>query len=220
MSKLDILKIDGTTSGSMDIPTALTIEPKKELIHQAVVMYMANSRLSNAHTKTRAEVSGGGRKPWKQKGTGRARAGSSRSPLWIGGGITFGPRDENFSKRMPVKMRRMALAMALSSKITENKVSVLEDLTISEAKTREIVKIVASIAPTAKSVLLVTAAIDPVAAVATRNLTNVAIINASDLNTYDILNFDHLIFTKDAVDVVSKQVATEAKAATPKAESK
>lgn len=210
MSKLDILKLDGTTSGTMETPKSLTVEPKKELLHQAVLMYLANSRLSNAHTKTRAEVSGGGRKPWKQKGTGRARAGSSRSPLWIGGGITFGPRSNaNYSQKLPAKMKRLALAMALSSKINDKAISIIDDLTINEAKTKNVANLVKTLAPQAKSVLLVTKEIDPILMLATRNLSNTAIINASDLNTYDILNFDHIVMAKDAVEVISQLVESK-----------
>jgi large subunit ribosomal protein L4 len=210
MPKLDILKIDGTAAGTLEVPTVLTIEPKKQLLHQAVVTYMANNRLSNAHTKTRGEVRGGGRKPWKQKGTGRARAGSSRSPIWVGGGITFGPRSiENFSKRLPDKMKRMALAMALSMKISEGKVTIVDALTITEPKTKNVAALVSAIAPTAASVLLVTTNVDRLMLQASRNLSNTALINASDLNTFDVLNFGHLIIAKDAVEILEKQLGSE-----------
>lgn len=209
MPKLDILKLDGTAAGTFEVPTVLTIEPKNALLHQAVVAYMANNRLSNAHTKTRGEVRGGGRKPWKQKGTGRARAGSSRSPLWIGGGITFGPRSvENFTKRLPDKMKRMALAMALSSKISDGQVTIVDALTLSEPKTKNVAAIVTAIAPTATSVLLVTANLDRMMLQASRNLSNTALINASDLNTFDVLNFGHLIIAKDAVEILEKQLGS------------
>jgi large subunit ribosomal protein L4 len=205
MSKIDILTIDGTAAGTLEVPTAMTVEPKKELLHQAVVTYMANNRLSNAHTKTRGEVRGGGRKPWKQKGTGRARAGSSRSPLWIGGGITFGPRnDENYSKRLPDKMKRLALAMALSAKIGDNKVTIIDQLAVAEPKTKTVVGMIAKIAPQATSVLFVTTAVDRNLLQATRNMSNAAVINASDLNTFDVINFDQLVVSKDALTVIEK----------------
>lgn len=210
MPKLDILKIDGTAAGTLEVPTVLTIEPKTALLHQAVVTYMANNRLSNAHTKTRGEVRGGGRKPWKQKGTGRARAGSSRSPIWVGGGITFGPRSiENFSKRLPDKMKRMALAMALSMKISEGKVTIVDVLALTEPKTKNVAAMVSAIAPTATSVLLVTTNVDRLLLQASRNLSNTALINASDLNTFDVLNFGHLIIAKDAVEILEKQLGSE-----------
>ncbi len=205
MSKIDILKLDGSNAGTLDLPSFFAVEPKKELLHQAVLMYLANSRVHTAHTKTKGEVRGGGRKPWKQKGTGRARAGSSRSPLWIGGGITFGPRkDDNYSLRLPTKMKRLAFSMALSDKAATGQLHLVDVLAVTQPKTKEVAQIVSAITPEAKSVLLVTTEIDRALFQATRNLENVAIINVADLNTYDILNFQHIIMAKDALTVLEK----------------
>ncbi len=185
-----------------ELPALFTTTPKQQVLHQAVVAYLANARQSNAHTKTRGEVAGGGRKPWKQKGTGRARAGSSRSPIWVGGGITFGPRsDANYGKRLPVKLKRLALAMALTTKATEGKVTVVSNLAINEPKTKEVVAIIKQIAPEAQSVLLISHELEPQLLVAARNLPNAAVVTVTDLNAYDILNFDHLVFTQEAITV-------------------
>lgn len=208
MSKVNLLKLDGTPNGTIDVPAVFSVEPKKELLHQAVVTFLANSRQSNAHTKTRGEVSGGGRKPWKQKGTGRARAGSSRSPIWIGGGITFGPRsDANHSLKMPTKMKHLALAMALSTKIEAKKLIIAEGITVSDAKTKQAAQLIKNMAPEAKTVLLVTATIDPAVLQAIRNIPTVAAIKASDLSTFDVLSFDQIIVAKDAIEVIEKQLA-------------
>jgi large subunit ribosomal protein L4 len=201
MSKIEIL--------NLDLPAVFKTEPKKALLHQAVVMYLANARQSNAHTKLRGEVQGGGRKPWKQKGTGRARAGSSRSPLWIGGGITFGPRsDANYSKSMPAKMKRLALAMALSAKATAGKITVITEANVAEPKTKLVADMVQSIAPQATSVLIITTQTNAEFFRATRNLSNVAVVTVNDLNTYDVLNFDQLVFTKDAIAAVDAKLST------------
>ncbi len=183
-----------------ELPALFTTTPKTTVLHQAVVAYLANARQSNAHTKLRGEVSGGGKKPWKQKGTGRARAGSSRSPLWRSGGITFGPRsDANFGKRLPVKMKRLALSMALSVKVADHKLIVVDNLSISEPKTKQALGLIATIAPEATSVLLVVPAYDPALLQATRNLQAAALTTVNDLNAYDVLNFDVIVMAEAAV---------------------
>jgi large subunit ribosomal protein L4 len=195
------------------LPAFFTATPKMEVLHQAVVSYLANARQSNAHTKTRGEISGGGRKPWKQKGTGRARAGSSRSPLWIGGGITFGPRsDANHTKRLPVKLRRLALSMALSVKVTDKKLIIVPTVAIAEAKTKQAAALIAKHAPEAKSVMIVVPALDAVLMQAMRNLPTAAVTTVNDLNTYDVLNFDTIIMTEDAVKKTEEVFGQKAKA--------
>lgn len=205
MAKLTVLKPDGTKGSDVELPSLFATEPKKELLHQAIVAYLANTRLSTAHTKTRGEVRGGGRKPWRQKGTGRARAGSSRSPIWVGGGITFGPRSSaNHSKCFPTKMRQLALAMALSSKLNNKEITVVEEINLPEPKTKFIQSFVGTITPKATSVLIVTAKNDSNLLRASRNLPGVEITDVQSLNTYDTLRFDHLLFTKEAISLLSQ----------------
>ncbi len=203
MTKIDIVKRDGTKESTLELPALFTASVKKELLHQAVVSYLANSRQSNAHTKTRGEISGGGRKPWKQKGTGRARAGSSRSPIWVGGGITFGPRSTaNFTKRLPDKMKRLALSMALSAKTAANKIIVVEEFSVTEPKTKLVAQLISTIAPEAKSVLIVVEQYSPDLLRAIRNVPSAAIVTVNELNTYDILSFETVVFTKQAIAAI------------------
>ncbi len=137
MAKVTLYKIDGSKAGDYELPDELfAVKMNPELVHEAIVNQEANSRIIHANTKDRSEVRGGGKKPWKQKGTGRARHGSRRSPIWIGGGITFGPNlFRQFGKKMNKKAKRKALAMVLSNKVVENKFIVVEDLAFPEAKT-------------------------------------------------------------------------------------
>ena len=214
MPKVNIITTDGTKNGQLDLPAALATEPKKELLHQAVVTYLANQRTANAHTKTRGEVRGGGRKPWKQKGTGRARAGSSRSPIWVGGGITFGPRnDRNYSLRMPDRMKRLALGMAVSAKAAAGELQIIEALTLNAPKTKEIHAILQKIHGDARSVLIVTAAPDATLLQATNNLPYATITTASDLNVYDLLSFHQVLMTSDAMPILEQRVNKAVKTA-------
>lgn len=210
MTKLEIVKTDGTKVGALDLPVLFQIEPKKALLHQAITAYLANARQSPAHTKTRGEVSGGGRKPWKQKGTGRARVGSSRSPLWRGGGITFGPiAGANNGKRLPVKMKRLALSMALSAKASEGRIIVIDELTLKTPKTKEAALVVKQLCPEARSVLLVSCNAPFPVRQAFRNLPSVALAQAADLNAYDTLKYDYLVFTKEAIGLTEKQLSSK-----------
>jgi large subunit ribosomal protein L4 len=217
MPNIDIITVTGEKAETVALPTAFTVEPKKALLHQAVLAYLANQRTSTAHTKTRGEVNGGGRKPWKQKGTGRARAGSSRSPLWIGGGITFGPRSNaNFSKQLPAKMRQLAIRMALSTKAADNNIIVATDLTLNDVKTKFAAELYQKLAPEATSLLVVTGQMDEKLLQATSNLPTVAVTTVNDLNTYDILNFNKLLFTKEAFEMVEGKFGKAEKPAAKK----
>ncbi len=171
------------------------------LIQQAVETQLANQRQVLAHTKTRGEVRGGGRKPWRQKGTGRARHGSIRSPIWVGGGVTFGPRKErNFKKKINKKAKRKALFMALSDKVNHDQLFILENLQLLEVKTKKLKEILSKLPSSQKNLLL---AIDPKnknVFQAGRNLPNIKILAANSLNIYDILKYQYLILTKGALD--------------------
>lgn len=167
------------------------------LLHQSIVRYQANQRQGTASTKTRSEVSGGGRKPWRQKGTGRARAGSIRSPLWRHGGITFGPKPRSFAQSMPRKMRRLAVKVALSDKVRKGEFVVLENLELPDAKTKEMAKVLANLG--VKKALIITADRDDQVQRSARNIPGVEMLQATNLNVYDILKHDRLIITRDAV---------------------
>lgn len=172
-----------------------------ELLKQAYVAYLANGRENLAKTKTRGEVSGGGRKPWKQKGTGRARFGSSRVPIWRGGGITFGPTgNENYSHKLPTAAKRVALRQALSTSAAASKVVVVEDVTF-KAKTAEAVKFFDKIGVNRTILLVVDSKSDDTVR-ATNNLANVKVVTAKYLNVYDILNADAVVMTTKALEVV------------------
>ncbi len=173
------------------------------LLKQAYVAYMANGRGNNAVTKTRGLVSGGGRKPWKQKGTGRARFGSTRNPIWKGGGIVFGPTgEENYTKSMNVKAKRLAIRQALSMAATENKIAVIDDIVVKTGKTSELVALLAKLKAT-KNVLLVVDTKAPELVQASSNLQNVKVVQAQYVNTFDTLNADSIVFTTAALAVVS-----------------
>lgn len=181
------------------------VAANNELLHQAVVAQMANARQVLADTKGRAEVSGGGKKPWKQKGTGRARAGSSRSPIWIGGGVTFGPTsDRNFKKKINQKMKQKALFMVLSDKLATESLVVLENLDFSEYKTKKFNEILTKIEKNVlnnerRNVLVVNEANEEKAKYSGRNLQGVKIINAENINLLDLLNYKNLVITENVV---------------------
>ncbi len=175
------------------------VEVNEGLVHQAVVMQMASWRLGTHNTKTRADVRGGGKKPWRQKGTGRARAGSRRSPLWRGGGTIFGPHPRDYSFSMPRKQRRLALKCVLTDKVKEGNLIVLDNLNFDEPKTKKFVELQKTFGVDGcKSLFITREFIDNVSR-SSNNLQNAKAIAALQLNVYDILNSDKLFLTKDAV---------------------
>lgn len=182
-----------------------------ELVKAAYVMYLANGRQNLAVTKTRGLVRGGGRKPWKQKGTGRARFGSSRVPIWRGGGITFGPTgQENYSKQMNVKSKRLAVRQALSLAADAGKVIVIEDVVSKDGKTAELAKLLAKIGAEG-SVLIVVQQKSDMLMRACRNLPGVRLVGAHYVNVYDVMNADKIVFVKAALDLVTERLTSEGK---------
>ena len=176
-----------------------------DLIHQVVVSQMANRRISIAHTKTRAEVRGGGKKPWRQKGTGRARAGSIRSPIWRGGGVTFGPRKTRvFKKKIPKKMRKKALFMALSAKAKENLIIILDSLNIDKPKTKLMVKVLNKLPIKNISCLIALPKKEESIIRAARNIPKVETIQVRDLNTLDLLSSKYLLLPKESIKVIKE----------------
>jgi len=191
------------------------VKMNTDLVHQAMVCQTSNDRQVLAHTKTKAEVRGGGKKPWKQKGTGRARAGSSRSPIWIGGGVTFGPRkDRNFSKRINKKMRQKALTMVLSDRLAGNNISVIDKVEMADFKTKvfnNFIKKIEVIFPVDKdkkmkrSILFVNDNKDEKVLKSSRNLVGFNIINLENLNIVDLLKYRNLIITESAIKTINER---------------
>ncbi len=191
--EIEAINLDSAVFGVEDINPAL--------VHQVVEAQRANSRQVLAHAKGRSEVRGGGKKPWNQKGTGRARHGSSRSPIWSGGGVTFGPtKERNFSKKINSQMKKKALFMCLTDKVNENEFIVVDDLKFDKIKTKEL-NIILKKSPVkkAKSVLLVLKAKDDNITKSARNIENVKTILADSMNVYDILKYENILIDKEAV---------------------
>lgn len=182
------------------------VEMNAGLVHQAVVMQLASRRLGTHATKTRGLVRGGGRKPWRQKGTGRARSGSTRSPLWVGGGTVFGPQPRSYAFRMPKKQRRLAIKCALSDKVASGDFIVLDDLQFDAPKTKSVVKMLGDFGVDAKS-LIITLDENENVELSSRNIPGVKAINTMGLNVYDILNHTKLFITKAAIEKIEEVLA-------------
>lgn len=198
MPNVSIYNTQGKSVGELELNAAhFGVKPNPALIHEAVVAQQANARHAIAHTKTKGEVSGGGKKPWKQKGTGRARHGSSRSPIWVGGGITFGPRgDRNYSVKINRKARQKAMFMVLSDKLAHQHLIASETFTL--PKTKDFASFVASL-PVSRTVLYVIPSSRQELVRAARNLENVFVVTANALNVVDLLRYDFVVFEKDAI---------------------
>jgi large subunit ribosomal protein L4 len=202
MLKVKVYNLDGKEIDELKLDSAIFgVEINPALVHQAVVAQQANARLTLANTKTKGEVRGGGRKPWRQKGTGRARHGSRRSPIWIGGGVTFGPRTErNYSLKINKKMKRKALLMGLTDKVAEQNLIVVDKLEMPEIKTKNLVKILNKL-PVKKnsSSLIVLAAKDEKILKSAQNLLKVKTILADSLNIVDVLQYQALVIDKEGI---------------------
>lgn len=181
------------------------IKTRPHLLHQTVVMQLNNRRAGTAATKSKGFVRGGGKKPWRQKGTGRARAGSIRSPLWVGGGTIFGPQPKDYSFRMPRKARREALLSALSLKHGDGKIIVLDKLELEEAKTKLMVKVLTELK--VASALLVIAQPDEKIERSSRNIPALKVLRVEGLNVYDLLRYEHLILTEGALKLLEERLA-------------
>ena len=207
MANVTVYNMEGNEVGTMELNDAVFgIEPNESVVHEAVVMQMASWRQGTHCTKSRGEVRGGGRKPWRQKGTGRARVGTTRSPLWRGGAITFGPKPRGYSFTIPKKKRRLALKSVLSSKVAENDIIVLDTLNFDQPKTKEMVKVLNALKVDAKA-LVVTADVDETVMKSTRNIEGVTPVAAASINVYDLLAHNKLIITKDAIAKVEEVLA-------------
>lgn len=204
MPKLSVLNQAGTSVGDIELNAAIFgIEPNESVLFEALVQQRASLRQGNHKVKSRGEVAGGGRKPWRQKGTGRARQGSIRSPQWRGGGIVFGPTPRSYSYKLPKKVRRLALLSALSTKVREEDVIVLEGLTFEAPKTKEFIKVLADLSINRKA-LIVTADLDETVALSARNIPGISVVTATGINVLDLIGHDKLVMTKAAVQKIEE----------------
>lgn len=204
MPKAPLYDKEGNRIGEIDLDERVFgAEVRKPLLHQVVVMQLANMRRGTASTKTISEVSGGGRKPWRQKGTGRARHGSIRSPLWPGGGVVFGPKPRDYSFSIPKSARPVAMRSALSAKAGDDEIAVVEEFKMSEPKTKVASAVLNKIVGRSK-VLLVVKEPDENVVKSVRNLPHVKLIASNRLNVYDVLDNDKILFTKEALQSVEE----------------
>lgn len=209
MPKLSVYTIAGEKTGEeielMDY--VFGVEMNEAVVHQAVVMQQANERLGTHATKTRGLVRGGGRKPWKQKGTGRARSGSIRSPLWVGGGTVFGPSPRSHAKSMPRKARRLAIRCALSAKVAAGELVIVDALTFDAPKTKNVIELLSGFEATGKKALIITEGIDENVEKSARNLPKVKSLSNGSLNVVDLLHHDKVFLAKDAVAKIEEVLA-------------
>ena len=208
MAKVAIYNQTGKKTGDIELNDAVfAVKPNNTLVHQAYLALEANARAPWAKTKDRSEVRGGGKKPWKQKGTGRARHGSSRSPIWSGGGVTFGPLSErNYKQKVNKQMNRKAVKICLSEKVNNDAFVVVEAFELT-GKTKEFVAIRAALPGLGKSTLLLMGSADEKLNLATRNVPKVDMQRAIDVNVVDLLHHQTIIATKDAIDVLTQRFA-------------
>lgn len=203
--KVSVYNQKGEELKKIDISEEVfNIEPNFDLIHQVVVSQMSNRRQGSAHTKDRGDVSGGGRKPWRQKGTGRARHGSTRSPIWKGGGVTFGPRnDKNYKKVIPKLMRRKALFMVLSAKLKDNEIKVLDKIELNDNKTKSAKEILNHFPEiTQKTTLMILPNTNKNILLGFRNIPKVELMQAKDINALDLLSFKNIIIPEESIKVI------------------
>lgn len=204
MPKLNLYNRDGEQVSEIEVQAGLFDAPlKKGALYQTVVAQRARRRQGTASTKGRGFVRGGGAKPWPQKGTGRARHGSTRSPIWVGGAVTFGPHPRSFGFRLPKKIRRAALCSALSTKVREGKVMIVDDFGIEQPRTKAVVRLLENLKASGGA-LIVTAQPDHNVIKSARNLSRVKTLAARQLNVLDILSHDFLIFSQDALETVQE----------------
>ncbi len=208
MPTVEIVNTRGETVGELELnPNVFDAEVNENLLFEVSQMHASNRRKGTASTKTRSEIRGGGRKPWRQKGTGRARHGTIRSPLWAGGGVVFGPKPRSYRYQLPRKMRRAAMRSALTSKLRSQELTVLNDLKLEEPKTRMINEILNNLDARGR-VLLVTAGADENVYKSSRNIPRVNSAVANQINVYDVLNSDCIILTREAVARVEEVFAS------------
>lgn len=208
MPKLSVYNLAGQVTGEIELnDQVFGVEFNEAVVHQAIVMQLANQRQGTSATKTRGMVRGGGRKPWKQKGTGRARCGSTRSPIWVGGGTIFGPQPRSYAKKMPRKARRLALCCALSAKVAAGEMVVVEGLAFDAPKTKNVVAMLNAFDAADKKALLITDGENTNVELSARNMPKVTAISNMGLNCFDILNSNKVFLSKEVVEKIEEVLA-------------
>ena len=206
MANVSVYNIEGKEVGSIELNDAVFgVEVNEHLVHMAVVNQLANNRQGTQSAKTRSEVSGGGRKPWRQKGTGHARQGSTRSPQWTGGGVVFAPKPRDYSFKMNKKEKRAALCSALSSKVAESQIIVLDEFKLDEIKTKKFVEVMNNLK--ASKALVVLEGESKNVVLSGRNIPTVKVTATNEINTYDVLKYETLVVTKAAVEKLEEVYA-------------
>ena len=206
MANVSVYNMEGKEVGTIELNDAVCgVEVNEHLVHMAVVQQLANNRQGTQKAKTRSEVSGGGRKPWRQKGTGHARQGSTRSPQWAGGGVVFAPVPRDYSFKLNKKVKRLALKSALTTKVNDGKFVVVDEINLPEMKTKEMVKVLNNLNVNKSLVVLEDA--NEKAVVAARNIPTVKTASVSTINVYDILKYDSVVVTKAAVEKIEEVYA-------------
>jgi large subunit ribosomal protein L4 len=207
MSKIRVLNAQGAAAGEVEIASGLLVTDRADsVVHASVVRHLNNARQGTASTKNRGEVSGSNRKPWAQKGTGRARAGEIRSPIWRKGGIIFGPKPRDFNQDMPKKQQRLAFRRALGGKVDAGEVTVVEGFAPSAGKTKEVSTLLKNLGLSGVTTLLVTAAHEPALLRATRNMPSVELATADQAFTYQILRSRHVVIAREALPVLEQRL--------------
>ena len=206
MANVSVYNMEGKEVGTLELNDAVFgVEINEHLVHLAVVRQLANKRQGTQKAKTRSEVSGGGRKPWRQKGTGHARQGSIRAPQWTGGGVVFAPVPRDYEVKMNKKERRAALKSALTSKVQDNKLVVVDSLALAEVKTKEMQRVLTNLK--AEKALVITAADDKNVVLSTRNIADVQTATVNTMNVYDVMKHNTVVVTKDAVASIEEVYA-------------
>ena len=206
MAKVSVYNIDGKEVGSIELNDAVFgVEVNEHLVHLAVVNQLANKRQGTQSAKTRSEVSGGGRKPWRQKGTGHARQGSTRAPQWTGGGVVFAPTPRDYSFKLNKKEKRAALKSALTSRVAENKIIVLDELKLDEIKTKKFVQVMKNL--NVEKALVVLNEMDKNVIASAANIPTVKTAQTNELNVFDVLKYDTVVVTKSAVATIEEVYA-------------
>ena len=199
MPKIDVYNIEGKKVNDVELKEDIFgIIPNEELVHSVIVNYLANQRQGTQSTKTRAEVRGGGKKPWRQKGTGRARQGSIRAPHWVGGGIALGPKPRSYSYKLNKKERRLAIKSCLSSKVIENELTVVDKFEFNAIKTKEVAKMLNSLKLEGKTLILLPEK-NEIIQKSARNIKGVKTLSVNTINAYDLVNYNNLVITLDTV---------------------
>ncbi len=201
--QIDVYTIDGQKSGTMELPDDIfNVEPHEHAMHLAVKVYLANQRQGTHKTKTRTEVSGGGKKPWKQKGRGTARSGSSRSPIWVGGGTIHGPKPHKYTLGLPKKVKRLARKSVLSLRVKENNLMVVDDFSFDTIKTKRMAEVIKKLRIENEKTLLLLPVMDENVILSARNIAKFQTMQAENASAYDILNHKKIVLCKSSVQKV------------------